>query len=408
MSSLVSLRPMHFIMKICEMIFSLRESAALHYLIKIFFLFCLINLLTGCAIPSSGPSKEQVKKLPIQGIQVVQVTSEIAQHLLAHQRKKLFSEVFPHSHRTQDRIGAGDIIEVSVWEAPPAMLFSSSVINLHAGPSTTQVTVFPQQMVNSEGTINIPFAGNIHASGRTPSQIESGIVAKLRDKAHKPQVLVRVITNNSSDVTVVGEVASSRRVPLTPHRERLLDALAAAGGVRQEVSKMTLQITRGNKVNALPLSTIIQDPKQNIELQSGDIVTALYRPNSFTVLGAAGKNEEINFEAQGISLAQALARAGGLQDNRADAQAIFIFRLEEAGVLSDKAKRNKLHLIPVVYQMNLKDPSSFFTSQQFMVNNRDVLYVSNAPTADLQKFLNIVVSAVYPIVNVGAIAMDRL
>jgi polysaccharide export outer membrane protein len=260
-------------------------------------------------------------------------------------------------------------------------------------------------MVSSQGTINIPFAGQIASANKTPQQIEIEIAQRLKGKANQPQVLVRVIRNNTANVTVVGDVGSSTRMPLTARGERLLDALAAAGGVRQPVNKTTLQVTRGDKVQALPLDTIIRDPKQNIVLQSGDVITALFQPLSFTVLGATGKNEEINFEAQGISLAQALARAGGLQDTRSDARAVFIFRLEDSNALNWKTTPTTTPdgKVPVVYQLNLKDPASFFIAQSFPIDNKDVLYVSNAPSADLQKFLNIVVSVVYPIVNVGTV-----
>ena len=222
-------------------------------------------------------------------------------------------------------------------------------------------------------------------------------------KANQPQVLVRVIRNNTANVTVVGEVTSSTRMPLTARGERLLDALAAAGGTRQPVNKMTLQLTRGNQVQALPLDTIIRDPKQNIVLLPGDVVTSLFQPLSFTVLGATGKNEELNFEAQGISLAQALARAGGLQDARADAQGVFIFRLESPAALELNGRivpTTPEGKIPVIYRVNLKDPATFFVAQSFPVQNKDVMYVSNAPAAELQKFLNIVVSAIYPVINV--------
>src|SRR5260370_4880407 len=91
---------------------------------------------------------------------------------------------------------------------------------------------------------------------------------------------------------------------------------------------MTIQMTRGDKVQSLPLETIIRDPKQNVPLHPGDVVTAIFAPLSFTALGATGKNEEINFEAQGITLAQALARAGGLLENQAAARAAYIFVFE--------------------------------------------------------------------------------
>jgi polysaccharide biosynthesis/export protein len=123
------------------------------------------------------------------------------------------------------------------------------------------------------------------------------------------------------------------------------------------------------------------------------------------VLGATGKNEEVNFEAQGISLAQALARAGGLQDARADAQGVFIFRFESADALDTAGKApvtTPEGKIPVIYRVDLKNPATFFVAQSFPIENRDVLYVSNAPAAELQKFLNIVVSVIYPVVNIKA------
>jgi polysaccharide export outer membrane protein len=378
----------------------------------------LSALVSGCAnspwLSSSGPSAQQIDpaRKPTQevqrleGIQLVEVNDAIARRLLSAREIGSFSGSFgaaaARGSNQVGLVGKGDVIEVSVWEAPPAMLFGSANLDARSGPSTTRVTSFPEQMVNSDGAINMPFAGQVAAAGRSPQQIEADVVQRLRGKANQPQVLVRVIRNVSSNVTVVGDVASSARVPLTASGERLLDALAAAGGVRQPVSKMTLQLTRGDKVMAMPLDQIIRDPRQNIPLQAGDVITALFQPLSFTVLGATGKNEEVNFEAQGISLTQALARAGGLQDARADARGVFIFRLEDAGALEwpGKVVTTPDGKVPVIYQIDLKDPASFFVAQSFPINNRDVLYVSNAPAAELQKFLNIVTSIAAPILGV--------
>ena len=370
------------------------------------------SLLTGCAglystLPTSGPTAKQVEEssdlLSSSGIQIIDVNDAVARKVLASRRLDLFSETFAASSRTSYFIGAGDVIEVSVWEAPPASLFGSGTVDPRSGPSTTRITALPEQMVNSDGGINIPFVGQIQAAGKNPQQIEAEIVKRLKGKANQPQVLVRVIRNNTANVTVVGEVTSSTRMPLTARGERLLDALAAAGGTRQPVGKMTLQVTRGDQVQALPLDTIIRDPRQNIVLQPGDVITSLFQPLSFTVLGATGKNEEINFEAQGISLAQALARSGGLQDARADAQGVFIFRLESptaVDVGSARLATTPEGKIPVIYRINLKDPAMFFVAQGFPVQNKDVLYVSNAPAAELQKFLTLIVSAIYPVASI--------
>jgi polysaccharide export outer membrane protein len=370
----------------------------------------MVSGLSGCAstwLPSSGPSQTQVQEVSTaqngSAIQLVDVNDAVTRRLLSDRKQSLFSETFGTSVQSAYVIGPGDIIEVSIWEAPPASLFGGAVIDPRSGPATTRVTAFPEQMVSSEGTINVPFAGQIQVTGLSPNQIETEIVRRLKGKANQPQVLVRLIRNNTASVTVVGEVANSTRMPLTARGERLLDALAAAGGVRQSVNKMTLQITRDTQVLALPLDTIIRDPKQNILLQPGDVITSIFQSLSFTVLGATGKNEEVNFEAQGISLAQALARAGGLQDHRADAQGVFIFRFESPSALGSGANAvatTPEGKVPVIYRVNLRDPATFFVAQSFPIQNKDVLYVSNAPAAELQKFLNIVGSVIYPVISI--------
>lgn len=364
-------------------------------------------LLTGCAtypgwIPSSGPSREQVQEnrdsRRQDGIQLVEVSDAVTRKLLASRKQNLFSDSFEPVPQSGYVIGAGDVIEVSLWEAPPAMLFGSAATDPRMGPATARVTTFSEQMVSSEGTINMPFAGRVPVGGHSPQWIEEEIALRLKGKANQPQILVRVIRNATATVTVIGEVTSSARMPLTARGERLLDALASSGGVRQPVNKMTLQLTRGSQVQALPLEMIIRDPKQNIVLQPGDVVTAMFQTLSFTVLGATGKNEEVNFEAQGITLAQALARSGGLNNTSADARGVFIFRFEDTSALDwpSPPMTTPEGKVPVIYQVDLKDPATFFVAQSFPVQNKDVLYVSNAPAAELQKFLNIVTSVVYP------------
>lgn len=367
--------------------------------------------LSGCAtypawLPMSGPSRQQVAEVsrarPDLPIQVVELTDAVARRLLANQKRALFSDTLVSKASAEYGVGPGDVVEVSIWEAPPAALFGATVLDPRAGAATTRVTTFPEQMISKEGTINVPFAGAVPAAGKSLRQIESEIVRRLTGKAHQPQVMVRVIRNATLNVTVVGEVTSSTRMPLTARGERLLDALAAAGGVRQPVGKMTLQITRDDQVQSLALETIIRDPRQNIVLVPGDVITALFQPLSFTVLGATNKNEEISFEAQGITLAQALARAGGLQDARADARAVFIFRLEDNRALDWRVPppTTPEGKVPVIYTVNLLDPASFFVAQSFPVDNKDVLYVSNAPAAELQKFMNILYSGIYSVSTV--------
>ena len=364
-------------------------------------------LLTGCnSIPTSGFLRSDADPKSTQpnlkGIQIVDVTDGVAKQLFDKRATRQFSDAFAAVDSRVQTIGSGDVLEVSIWEAPPATLFTTGAMDVRGVSSAARATTMPDQVVNSDGVISVPFAGKIQAAGQTLQAVEAEIVKRLTGKANQPEVLVRLTRNVSSNVTVIGEVTNSLRVPITPSGERLLDALAAAGGVRQPVNKMTIQLTRGESVFAMPLDSIIRDPKQNVMLTRGDVVTAMFQPLSFTALGATGKNEEINFEAQGISLAQALARTGGLRDERSDPRGVFIFRFEPANALAwpkQPVMTTADGKVAVIYRIDLRDPASFFVAQTFQVNNKDLLYISNAPVAELQKFLNVVFSVAYPVLN---------
>ena len=363
-------------------------------------------LLGACSwLPGSGflrkDAEPERRQANMEGIQVVDVNDDVTRQLLARRSPKMFSQALGDAALSEGRlIGPGDTLEVNIWEAPPSTLFGTGIIDPKLGLNTSRVTTLPEQMVSQEGVIAVPFAGEVKAAGRSLPDIANDIAVRLKGKANQPQVLVRLTRNVTSKVTVVGEVAQSTILPLTPRGERVLDAIAAAGGVKQPVNKMTVQVTRGPNVYALPLDTVIRDPSQNVPLQPGDVVTALFNPYSFNALGATGKNEEINFEAQGISLAQALARSGGVNDARADPQAVFIFRFEPRDALSwprQPVATTPEGFVPVIYRVDLRDPRTLFVAQSFPMSNRDVIYVANAPAAELQKFLNLVFSVIYPL-----------
>jgi polysaccharide export outer membrane protein len=367
--------------------------------------------LAGCAtypgwLNASGPSREQMGRQKgargFEGLQLVAVDDLVTRRLVANRRQSLFSEYFRGGDQPAYAIGPGDVIEVSVWEAPPATLFGGAAGGApgdsRSSPATTRVTTFPEQMVSRDGTINVPFIGRFSVGGHDPQWIEEQAARQLERKANQPQVMVRIVKNVTSTVTVVGEVSASARVSLTARGESILDALAACGGVRQPVNRTTIQLTRGDQVQSMPLQAITQDPRQNIPLRAGDVITALYQPASLTVLGASGRNQELSFETQGISLAQALARSGGLNDALADARGVFVFRFEAGSALDwpATATRTVEGRVPVIYQVDLRDRAGFFLAQGFPMEDGDVLYVTNAPAAELQKFANIVAAAFYP------------
>lgn len=376
--------------------------------IKAFAILIALGL-TGCStLGSSGPSTNAVSGAQRHDarLRVVQVNDEVTRSIIAAEGHTTFAHMLGDAPTRQGIIGPGDVLNISIWEAPPAVLFSSGAmaVGTLSAPSAASGVNFPEQMVDADGSISVPFAGVVRAVGRSPNDVAREISRRLANKAHDPQTVVRFAGSQAADVAVVGDVVNSRRVPLTTKNERLLDVLAGAGGVRQPVDKVLIQITRGDTVVARPMGAVIREPSENIRLSANDIVTALYQPYSFQAMGALGAPTEVNFEGTGVSLAQALARVGGLQDNRANIKGVFIFRLEDPMALPPDL-RNGAPItpegkIPVVYRIDMSKPSTFFIMQSFPMKNKDIIYVSNAPLADLQKFVAIVSQLTFSIVGI--------
>lgn len=362
--------------------------------------------LTACStfLPSQGATRSDVantdRHFASNGIQVIGVTNDITRQLLARQDHFQFASLGAQPLANDQTLGPGDQLDITIWETPPAALFaqptsSGDSLSLQSnGPNH-----FPQQQISKEGTISLPFAGVVKVAGLTQQEAEKRIRDILKGRANDPQVMVRRVVNTSSTVTVVGEVNKSSIVPLTPKGERLLDVLAKSEGVKQSVDKLTVQLTRNDYVYSMPLDVVIRDNRQNIPVKANDVITVLYQPLSFSVLGATGKNAEISYEASGISLAQALARSGGVRDERADPQGVFIFRYEAPDALAwphQPVQVTSESKVPVIYKFDMRDPATFFTAQSFPINNKDLIYVSDAPSVQFQKFLSLVSTVVSP------------
>ncbi len=370
----------------------------------------LAALLAGCA-PAAfstavGPSRSGVLHAPqnnvIAGIRVIDLDGTSVSAMKAATPSTDFIDTFGDAPPAGTSIGIGDALDVTIWEAPPAALFGTSMPDARAGGSslaTSRGSSFPAFWVGREGTIKIPFAGEVPVVGRTLPEIERDITRRLLGKANQPQVLVRYAANTTAGATLIGELGASIQMPLSPKGERLLEGISLAGGTRQPASKITIQITRGGRVASMPLERIIRDPRNNITLQPNDIVAAVYKPYSFTALGAVEKSSEVEFEATGINLAQALGRIGGLQDMRGDPRGMFLFRWEDPALVGGAREGINARAdgkVPVIFRVNMSDPSAYFLMQEFAVRNGDVIYTANSPVAEFQRFVNMISSTITP------------
>ncbi|SEG59730.1 polysaccharide biosynthesis/export family protein [Bosea lathyri] len=306
------------------------------------------------------------------------------------------------------RISVGDILSITIFEAAAGGLF----IPTEAGSRSGNFVQVPNQQVDGTGTIEVPYAGSIKAAGRSAREVSEEIRRNLANRAIEPQVVVTINERRGNDISVLGEVNTPSRFAMDPGGIRLMGAVARAGGPRYPTYETMVSIQRAGKTHKAMLSTILKNPGQDVQLQSGDVVFLSRDPQYFMIFGAtpdpSGANSRrVTFENDDMSLAEGLAKAGGLRTERADPQSVFIFRMEARRTLTQLGvdiAPYTTDVVPTVYAVNLRTADGIFLSDHFKLRDRDIIIAADAQTVDLGKFLSLVNQVAVVPYNVGVIA----
>ncbi len=359
-------------------------------------------LCTGLAscdlLPSDGPNannmlahaSENRKADPasVMRFALVTVDARIAQD--AEQYYQPVVPTVPVAFQRQGdfgKVGVGDILRVTIWEASETGLFTGR------DRKGSDVTV----RVDVDGTIALPYAGRFSVRGRRLSDIENDIVARLGGKAVDPQATVMVAQNVSSAASVQGDVNKPGPYPIETTGQRVLDMIAMAGGAKYPAYETSLRLTRGQSTMSIQMQDLVDRPETfNVPVAAGDALLLARKPQKFVALGAVLQPGEQIFRKLPLSMTDAIGQSVGLDPARSDAKGVYLFRREPL----DLARRYGVQLlaedretVPIVYQLNLRDPQSFFAMNAFPVRPGDILFVSQAPLADAAKFFQILSGA---------------
>lgn len=363
----------------------------------------LCALLSACAsLPASGPTARQITRGVngagnTIGFKLVSIDGPVLQSIAEREATAYAGEQTLRvlaAEGENDVVGPGDVLSVSVYEVGVS-LFGQGRIAGDAFDPSARGENFPVIVVDREGVIKLPFIGRLAVAGRTPADIQDMIEQGLRGQSQNPQALVTVKENVSRTVYVAGDVRRPGRFDLTLQREHLLDAIAAAGGASNSAEDTIVRFNRGERTIEQRLGRIKAGEPDDLTLIPGDRIELIKRPRTFIVLGATSKVAQVPFETGDVSLAEAVARAGGPMDSSADPSAIFVFRYEPSGVTGKIA--------PVVYRLNMLKPTSYFLSQRFAVRDKDVIYIGNAAANQPAKLVAILNQLFSPFVTARAI-----
>ena len=289
--------------------------------------------------------------------------------------------------------GVGDVVSVTIFEAAAGGLFIPAEASVRPGNFVT----LPNQEVDNNGNISVPYAGNIRAKGRTPVQVQAAIVDALKNRAIEPQAVVSLATQATSLITVLGDVLRPGVLTAVRAGEHVLDSIARAGGPSKAGYDTMVLLERGGRRAVATFGALVYQPANNIYSRPGDTIYVYNEPQTFLafgatgVLGASGRQGQILFEAWRLSLAEAMAKTGGVNDAQGDPAAVFLYRGETREVaehLGIDCSKFSGPIIPIIYNLNLRDPAGFFLAANFEMRNKDVIFVANAVSVEVTKFLN--------------------
>lgn len=347
------------------------------------FVFTCLFALTACTDGFvSFPVTEDSQKTLGDNVEIIRLDATNISSFTSPARGYATSDV-TNGTGWDYRVGVGDTLSVIVFDHPE--------LTMPAGPTrTAEETGF---RVQSDGTFFYPFIGQVNAKGRAPEDIRAEVTTRLAEYIPEPQLEVRVAAFNSQSVVVSGQVVAPSRQTLTTVPVTLVEAITASGGITAMGDGRRVSIQRGSTRYTVDVEGYLAAgiKRNNPVLRSGDVVNVpRRRAEEAYLLGQLKSPGVIDLSVEPVTLTQAITRQGGLQEPRADARGVFVFRARKPGIIT-------------VFQLETRDPTGLLLGTRFVLEPSDVVYITRSP---LQKW-NDAISGLLPSVQAYT-AVDNL
>ncbi|MCO4322435.1 polysaccharide export protein [Aliidiomarina quisquiliarum] len=355
---------------------------------------CAAAFLSGCAfapgsfIETDEASPELTGQLKFYAI----TPAVIAENNLARSEQPALvaNTSFEGQRANYDyRVGRGDVLNITVWDHPELTIPAGSMRSAKEAGN----------WVHNDGTIFYPYIGRVTVEGLKVTEIRDLIAERLARYIEKPQVDVTIAGFMSQRIYVTGEVNTPGVLPVTNVPTSLIEAINASGGLTPESNWENVTLLRNGQEQKLDLRRLYQlgDTEQNILLQGNDVVhIARSDDNKVFVLGEVRQPKSYVMGRSGMTLAEALAEAGGLFEQTADASGVFVIRQAsaESGRLAD------------VYQLNAKNATALILAEQFELQQRDIIYVTAAPVARWNRVISQILPSITGLYSLGRFQTD--
>jgi len=291
------------------------------------------------------------------------------------------------------KIDSGDVLSIVVWDHPELSNNATVANTAYGGPgadASVSATTAPPAgfMVDHEGIIQFPYAGQIKVAGMTQEEAAQLLSSKLSRYLKNPKVTLRVQSYRSKRVYVDGEVKTPGLQAINDIPMTLVEAINRAGGVLPTGDQSQVVVNRSGTNYQINLPQLVQrgvNPA-SILLQDGDVIRVRSRDESKVfVSGEVVAPKALPMHNGRLTLNEALGESGGINPVSGDGSQIYVIRRD--GVEQ------------VVYQLDGRSAGALAMAENFELNPKDVVYVAATPLTNWHR----AISLIFPSALTGAV-----
>ncbi len=269
-------------------------------------------------------------------------------------------------------IQPGDRLTLAIWDSSENSLLTSA--------QQKQVAL-ENVIVASNGTIFMPYVGNISVVGMTPDLAREELQSALEAIVPSAQLQLSMFEGRNNSVDLVTGVASPGTYPMPDRNYTVLGLISAGGGVRTGMNNPQVRLMRDGQIFGTSVDRLLDNPSYDTLLRGGDRVFVEEDRRYFLSYGAAGSEDLHIFTKDNLSAMDAVAIMGGLNDSKADPRGLLILREYPSSAVAAGVRGPRM--TRVVFSLNLATTDGIFSARRFQVNPDDLLIATESPINDV-------------------------
>ena len=332
--------------------------------------------LTACASPTGAVAVQPVREA---GGPVTELISPQIIEAERIKRERGINQHIAHLVVTNPppyTIDRGDILSIVVWDHPE---LAGQGVAAAAGAAETSSAPPAGFVVDHEGRVQFPFAGELNVAGLTEDEARSLLKKRLSRFLADPNVTLRVQAYRSKRVYIDGEVKSPGLQAINDIPMTLMEALNRAGGVLPTADQSRIALERGELRYMIDLRALVAQGINpgNVMLAPGDVVRVHSRDESKVfVSGEVVAPKALTMHNGRLTLNEALGESGGISPLTGDARQVYVVRKGPDGTR--------------VYQLDARTTGALAMAESFELSPKDLVYVAASPLANWHRNLSMI------------------